>query len=435
MTADHKSSKSFTKLAILVFGNIAICCVSLVYCARFHSLNSPFNPTPAHILYDPARLYGAILVVSAFALVSISFVYARFSFGYFAGFYFYTIILGYLWLNHFSDRDYNHELAGVSAAASAVAFLWPALFVSSPMRQLYSLSGRSLELLLRFIILLALVTIAVGASYNFRFVALENIYDYRDQIWSPTIVNYLVGITSSALLPFAFACFVTRHDYLRAGFVLILLLLFYPITLTKFALFTPLWLIGLVLLSKIFEMRVAAILSLLLPTLIGVVLLTFLAQQTGVYFGIVNFRMTAIPSVALDVYNDFFSRHDLTYFCQISLLKTLVSCPYQEPLAIVMKKAYALGNFNASLFATEGVASVGLFFAPISALVCGLLIALGNRVSAGLPPRFILVSAALLPQALINVPLSTVFLTHGAGILFLLWYVMPRTYLNEEVVK
>jgi hypothetical protein len=52
---------------------------------------------------------------------------------------------------------------------------------------------------------------------------------------------------------------------------------------------------------------------------------------------------------------------------------------------------------NASLFATEGVASVGVLLAPISAFICGLVVALANRLSAGLPCRFVLISGALFP--------------------------------------
>ena len=91
-----------------------------------------------------------------------------------------------------------------------------------------------------------------------------------------------------------------------------------------------------------------------------------------------------------------------------------------------MQNNYALGNFNASLFATEGIASVGLWLAPISVFVCGLVVAFGNRLSAGLPPRFVLLSAGVLPLLLQNVPFSTVMLTHGLWILFALWYVTPR---------
>jgi hypothetical protein len=104
-------------------------------------------------------------------------------------------------------------------------------------------------------------------------------------------------------------------------------------------------------------------------------------------------------------------------------------------LGIVMQKAYQLGNFNGSLFATEGIASVGVWFAPVTVFICGLVIALGNRVSAGLPASFVLISGAIIPQALLNVPLTTVLLTHGAGLLFLLWYVTPRTIFEPGTGK
>jgi hypothetical protein len=142
--------------------------------------------------------------------------------------------------------------------------------------------------------------------------------------------------------------------------------------------------------------------------------------------------MFAVPSNAMDIYNDFFSRHDLTWFCQIPALKQIMSCPYQEPLWILMEKAYNLGNLNASLFATEGIASVGPLWAPLSAFACGLVIALGSRMADGLPHGFVLMSGAVLPLVLLNVPLSIVMVTHGAAILFLLWYITPRSMFRQD---
>ena len=218
----------------------------------------------------------------------------------------------------------------------------------------------------------------------------------------------------------------------RAVAILVLLLLCYPITLSKTAFFAPFWLIAALVLSRIFEARIAVVWLLLGPILAGLASIILFNAYSAFLFSTVNFRMIAIPSVAMDVYNDFFARHELTHFCQILLLKPIMPCPYQEQLSIVMAKAYGLGNFNASLFATEGIASVGLFSAPVTTFLCGLVIALGNRLSAGLPPRFILISGALLPQILLNVPLTTALLTHGAGILFLLWYITPRAMFEAD---
>jgi hypothetical protein len=239
-------------------------------------------------------------------------------------------------------------------------------------------------------------------------------------------------MTYSTLLPFAFAGFVARKAYRRAGGVLLLLAFFYPITLTKIALFTPFWLIAMLLLSRLAEARSAVVLSLLVP-IASVLLLVFLFGAPAAFlFSIVNLRLGAIPSVAMDVYSDFFSRHELTHFCQVSILKPFMHCPYQEQLGVMMQTVYKLGNFNASLFATEGVASVGIWLAPVSVFLCGLVIALGNRLSAGLPAGFVLISGAIIPHALLNVPLSTVLLTHGAALLFLLWYITPRTIFGSE---
>jgi hypothetical protein len=204
-------------------------------------------------------------------------------------------------------------LASISAFASALAFLLPVLFITSPIRQRFVLSPRALEILLSSILIFAAAVGAVGASYNFRLADLTQIYNFRDELEFPAALRYAMGVTSNALLPFAFACFVAGGDRWRTAAVLLLLLLFYPITLTKLALFAPFWLLFLLLLSRLFEERIAVVLSLFLPTVAGVVLMWLfdsLPLRYGLfvdYFGAVNFRMMAIPSVVLDYYNDFFS--------------------------------------------------------------------------------------------------------------------------------
>lgn len=425
MDSRLRSRKSLA-LGALLFVHIAVCCVSLIEVAR--GLPGTYDPAQFHIFYHPSELRSAVIAVAALAPFALLFVFAQFSFGYFAGFFLYTMILGYLWLGRLTDLVYDHGLAELSAAASAIAFLLPCLLITSPIRQRYVLSIAAFDRLLIAIVLLGGATIVVGATYGFQFVSIEQIYEYRDRLGLPPALGYAIGMSSSALLPFAFAGFIARKAYWRAGAVLPLLFLFYPITFSKLALFAPLWLVGLLLLSKLFEARIAVVLSLLAPIAAGL-LLVHLPPANGLpylYFSVVNFRMVAIPSVAMDVYHDFFARHDHTWFCQISFLKHLMTCPYGDPLSIVMQKAYKLGNFNASLFATEGVASVGSWLAPVSAFGCGLVIALANRLSAGLPAGFILVSGAVIPQVLLNVPLTTALLTHGVGLLFLLWYVTPR---------
>jgi hypothetical protein len=58
----------------------------------------------------------------------------------------------------------------------------------------------------------------------------------------------------------------------------------------------------------------------------------------------------------------------LTYFCQINVVRAVTGCPYAEQLGVIMQNEYRFGNFNASLFASEGIASLG-WLAPIGAYV------------------------------------------------------------------
>jgi len=420
----RRASGARFSLSVLVCVHIVICCASLVQVAHWQS----------HMFYDANLVKYAIASVGAFSTLSLLFILGRFSFGYFIGFGLFSMVLGFIWLTNFSKFNYDHRLAGLSAAIAAALFLLPALLINKPVKQVYALSPRALEHLLKFILLLALGTIVVASLYNFRLVSIREIYDFRNELHFPAPIRYLTGIVSTVLLPFACACYLALNRRWWAAVPLVLMLLFYPITLSKFSLFSTAWVVILLVLSRIFEPRAATILSILLPMLAGVILMAaYLNDYTLYYFGLVNIRMMAAPSSALDVYNDFFSTHALTWFCQISLLKPLMSCPYQEQLSLVMEKAYQLGNINASLFATEGVASVGLYLAPLVALACGLVIALGNRASAGLPPEFVLISAALLPQTFLNVPFTTALLTHGTGFLFLLWYIMPRTMFYRRI--
>lgn len=183
--------------------------------------------------------------------------------------------------------------------------------------------------MLTCILVLAAAALGVGALYNVRLVGISEIYDFRNQLEFPTWLSYGLGITSNVLLPFAFAFYVVDGAKWRAVLCLLLLLMFYPITLTKLSLFAPVWLIILAVASRYFSARTAVILSLLVPILFGILLARLLDlnaisfQQFIAYFSLVNFRMIALTSSALDFYNDFFAHHDLTWFCQVNVLKQL----------------------------------------------------------------------------------------------------------------
>lgn len=423
------------RLGLAILCHIVASCISLILVIEYYRRLLPLAPNS----WD--HIVAAAIGVMPFALCAIAFVIRRFSFGYALGFYFFTLIFGYLWLVEYSTFPYDHRIAAISAFASAIAFLVPALFVTAPLPRLFTLTAGQLRILLAAIVLLSMAILATSAMFQFQIASsLEEMYRLREEIHMPRWLQYGIGSTSVVLLPFAYACYLHFRRYLPAALCLVLLVLFYPVTLTKVALLAPAWLLFLTLLCRYVESRMAVVLSLLLPMLAGVlVILLYRYDWAGrgalIYFGTVNFRMIAMPSSALDFYNDFFSKHPLTHFCHITPLKLVMSCPYDNQLSTYMESAYHLGYFNASLFATEGIASVGMVLAPVTAFVCGLIVSLGNRASAGLSPRFVLLSGGLLLQVFVNAPLTVTFVSYGAAILFVLWYIAPRDALgNPEPV-
>lgn len=389
------------------------------------------NSVPGHPLFW--RAAASVLALAFFIPLFMS---ARFSFGYIIGFNFYCMIAGYIWLSYFIAGDYDHVQARWSVAASLLLLLLPLLLQTTPLRPRFTLTPQTMNRLLLAVLAFTVVVLAWNAMYGFALVSTAEADRLRGTLSRPTVLNYLDSWLAAALLPFAFAWFATQRRYLLAALSIVLIAAFYPVLLNKTVAFAGVWLLLLFVLFSLFEARRAAILSLLLPLLFGliVVWLTPLGLPTRIYtlvYGGVNYRMLAFPAMALDRYFEFFAHHDLTHFCQIGIIRRFTGCPYQFQLGAEMSQHYDMGNLNGSLFATEGIASVGPLFAPLSALVCGLILSIGNSVSAHLPKRLVATSAGVAMQVLVNVPLSSGLLSNGLLLLFLLWHVTPAETVEQ----
>lgn len=402
---------------------IALCAY---VCISIWSLNGTLAYGGFYLSYDPRLVAFALMSVGGFAPLLALFAVAPFSFGYFLSFYLYNVAFGYLWLSWFTDFGYNQSEARLSTAVSLIVFALPALFLSIELPA-YRLSHRAFERLLSILLVIGAGIVLWAATYSFRLITLSEMDAARKALAIPSQLSYALGAFGSSILPFVFACFVILGFYWRACAVILLLMLFFPITLNKTAFFSPLWLLALAILSSVADARLTTVLSRLLPALIGVVLIAVFHERAQLYFFVVNFRMLAIPSSALNLYHDFFSTHEVTHFCHISVLKSLFGCAYADQLGVLMLNVYKIATFNASLLASEGVASVGTLLAPVTVFACGILVALVNALARGLPHSLVLLSSALLVQALTDVPLSTGLLTHGGAILFVLWYLTPRS--------
>jgi hypothetical protein len=361
-----------------------------------------------------------------------AFLLARFSFGYIVSVAFYGMITGFLWLSYSTLSRYDHTAARWSAIGSLFAFSIPALFQVMPARRIIVLTPETMHLLLKIALGAAVIVLGLNIPYGAAFVGIHEAERLRSNFSRPDLLNYVTSILIYAVLPFSFAFFAQQKCNLMAAASLLLTLLFYPMLLNKTVLFAAGWLPFLFIMFRAFEGKQASVLSLILPLLSGLLLYSLalwvggsIGEFVKLGFGYINERMFAVPSIAMDYYSDFFTVNPNTYFCQIKIVRAIASCPYSDQLGVIFSDRYHIGNLNASLFATEGIASVGLRWAPVVAFFCGLVLSLGNSLSRHLPASLVAGSAGLSIQALLNVPLSTTFLTHGLMVLFLLWYVCP----------
>jgi hypothetical protein len=262
-------------------------------------------------------------------------------------------------------------------------------------------------------------------------VGIDEAADLRAKFVRPAVLNYLTGSLVGGALPFSFAYFARQRRYALSALPIGLIVLFYPILLNKTVLLAAIWLPFLYWMFHIIEPRQAAVLTRLIPVMAGLVVYAVLGPGSPIsmyVFGWINIRTFALPSIAMDYYSEFFGNHELTRFCQINVVRMAFGCPYSEQPGPLLAAQYGLGNLNASLFSTEGIASVGPIWAPVSAFACGLIVSLANSVSTRHSPALIAASSGLVVQSLLNVPLSITLLSNGFLVLMLLWYVAPDTH-------
>ena len=385
---------------------------------------------------DPAFLQAVVTSIALCAFVPL-FAMARFSFGYFAGVAFFSMIVGFFWTTFFTGLAYDHVMARWSALASLLLFLLPALFQTMPIPRAPLLSQRAMASLMLVLLALSAGLLVLSATYGFALVGLEQAEQLRASFPRPTILNYMMGWIISAVLPFAFAYFAWHRRYWLAAMAIVLLWCSYPVLLNKSVLFGGLWLPYLFILFRLFEPRRAAVYSLLILMLPGIAVY-FLMEYSWLsgdgtlghalrfVLGNVNIRMFGYPSLAMNNYSDYFEHHPLTHYCQIGVIRAIYGCPYPFQLGAAMAEAYHMGSMNGSLFATEGIASAGQILAPLSALVCGIIVSFGNSASARLPAPVMATSAGFaVQQSLLNAPLSVCLLSNGLLVLWLLWAVSP----------
>jgi hypothetical protein len=178
-------------MGLLLLLYVASCCWSLVNVADYHRYIGITR-------FDKAQVGAALPYVLSCAALALFFAVKRFSFDYFVGFHYTRWCCAISGSSNFPDS--NNWLAAISAFASILAFLVPALFITSRIRQRLIISERALDLLLSAILTLAAAIVATAALYNFRMIGIEDIYEFRLTSGFPvsrTIDRHHIGRTAA----------------------------------------------------------------------------------------------------------------------------------------------------------------------------------------------------------------------------------------------
>src|SRR5215475_7211606 len=151
------------------------------------------SSTPAH----PDFWHAAAVTIALCAFIPL-FARARFSFGYFAGISFYSMIIGFFWASYFTVQEYDHVLARWSALASLLLFLLPVLFQTRPLPRMLVLSPQAMNLTMLVLLVASAGILAFSARYGFALVGLLQSEQLRGTFARPAILNYLIGWTIGA---------------------------------------------------------------------------------------------------------------------------------------------------------------------------------------------------------------------------------------------
>jgi hypothetical protein len=99
---------------------------------------------------------------------------------------------------------------------------------------------------------------------------------------------------------------------------------------------------------------------------------------------LIYMRGLALPAALTGVYAQFFSFSPNTYFSQMNVVNLFVQYPYSEPLGLVIGRFLNDGNIsmnaNASMWATDGVSSLGPVGIIVIGGIVGIALSFANRL-------------------------------------------------------
>ena len=210
-----------------------------------------------------------------------------------------------------------------------MAFLVPATMITEATIRRRMLTQRQMDILAKVLLGVVVAVVVCSAVFGFKFAWPTN-GEARSAISHPMWLNYPISICAATVVPFIFAWFYQNSAWALMAASVAAGMALYPVSLNKTTFLAPYWPLALAGLIKFARARVAVLLTLLIPMLIGIVAFGLESPDKKPIFGLINFRMLAIPGSGLDHYYHYFSTHPLTHFCQVSIVGRLFNCALRD---------------------------------------------------------------------------------------------------------
>jgi hypothetical protein len=146
------------------------------------------------------------------------------------------------------------------------------------------------------------------------------------------------------------------------------------------------------------------------------------------YLAVVHFRFFTVPALILPQFAVFFQTHPLTHLSHVTGINWLIESPYDEQVAYAIGRYYygvVLGA-NTGPWATDGIASFGIWGIPMISCVCAIVFWILDAVAADMDASFVGLMLTYCSVFFISVSLFTTLLTGGMGFLIVVLMVAPR---------
>jgi hypothetical protein len=273
------------------------------------------------------------------------------------------------------------------------------------------------------VVVIALITVTYHE--HMRFVSFEDVYDLRadsNAASQNAIMGYLSSWLSYCFISYFFARGLVSKRQLDVGLALLGCIVLYMTTGAKASLLLLPMTVGVLMLWKHGGGFINRTLIAVITTILG---LTLLLPDDGISLwikSIVLVRVIGTTGWTISKYFEYFDAHDYTYYTHISPVNAIFGgYPYGEfslgQMIGIEYSGNAEANFNASFWASDGFAAMGVAGVFIVTLVMMAVLYIINRTTAIFPSRFTVVWMTGFFVAMLNVPLTTALLSGGGGII------------------